>query len=347
MKLKCNFAGKKKKRMKKNLCVILFAVFSTTTFAQTIEPKTEDFKMTVKPIVTIFSNFGTGIGQGADNNSGFNLDRVYLGASFNLTESLSGRVRLDIGNPEVSGSKLERVAYVKNAELNWKTGNFTLNGGLINTIQSDVQEKQWGYRYILKSFQDEYIFGSSADMGISAQYNFTDWLYVDGIFRNGEGYKELNKDDKFCYGGGVTLQPIKPLTVRVYYDRYDKKPADTLVAKSRENLALFLGYKQKEFSFGAECNNLFNSKFTENSTLRGLSAYATVKLPKDLEVFGRWDYLYSQNDWNIAKDGQLGVVGLQYSPCKYVKLSPNFRAWQPAEGGEAKMSAFLNLQVAL
>ena len=59
MKLKCNFAGKKKKRMKKNLCVILFAVFSTTTFAQTIEPKTEDFKMTVKPIVTIFSNFGT------------------------------------------------------------------------------------------------------------------------------------------------------------------------------------------------------------------------------------------------------------------------------------------------
>ena len=128
MKLKCNFAGKKKKRMKKNLCVILFAVFSTTTFAQTIEPKTEDFKMTVKPIVTIFSNFGTGIGQGADNNSGFNLDRVYLGASFNLTESLSGRVRLDIGNPEASGSKLERVAYVKNAELNWKTGNFICHG---------------------------------------------------------------------------------------------------------------------------------------------------------------------------------------------------------------------------
>ena len=47
--------------------------------------------MTVKPIVTIFfSNFGTGIGQGADNNSGFNLDRVYLGASFNLTEKFIG-----------------------------------------------------------------------------------------------------------------------------------------------------------------------------------------------------------------------------------------------------------------
>ena len=71
-----------------------------------------------------------------------------------------------MGSTKVSGSDLERVAYIKNAMLSWKTGNFTLDFGLIGLEQFNVQEKFWGYRYIMKSFQDEYKFGSSADMDL-------------------------------------------------------------------------------------------------------------------------------------------------------------------------------------
>ena len=127
-----------------------------------------------KAIVQVFGNFSTGFG--AENNSrGFELERSYLGYEYNLGNGLSVKGVLDIGKSS-DVSDYNRLAYVKNALVSWKKGNFTLNGGLISTTQFNFQEKFWGYRYIMKDFQDMYKFGSSADLGISVAYKFAEWI---------------------------------------------------------------------------------------------------------------------------------------------------------------------------
>ena len=118
-----------------------------------------------KAIIQVFGNFHTGFG--ADNDDrGFELDRSYLGYQYDLGKGISVKGVMDVGQSD-DVNDYHRIAYIKNAQLTWKTGKWTLNGGLISTTQFNYQEKQWGYRYIMKSFQDLYKFGSSADLSFS------------------------------------------------------------------------------------------------------------------------------------------------------------------------------------
>ena len=167
-----------------------------------------------KPIIQVFGNFNTGVDD-KNNNLGFELERSYLGYEYNLGKGLSIKSVMDIGkSSDVTDNN--RLAYVKNAMITWKKGNMTLNGGLISTIQFNFQEKFWGYRYIMASFQDYYKFGSSADLGISVAYKFADWISADAIVVNGEGYKKLQKNDGLNYGAGITLTPAEGFQIRVY-----------------------------------------------------------------------------------------------------------------------------------
>jgi hypothetical protein len=52
------------------------------------------------------------------------------------------------------------------------------------------------------------------------------------------------------------------------------------------------------------------------------------------------------NDWNIAKDGQLYIAGLEYNAVKGVKLAPNFKGWNPADPNSKFVSTFyLNCEI--
>lgn len=328
--------------MKRILFTIILAALSISSFAQE-EKKESKFKITGSPIVTVFANYHAGIGR-ANQESGFALDRAYFGYQFSLTSKLSGKLVFDIGSTKVSGSDLERVAYVKNAMLSWKTGDFTLDFGLIGLEQFNVQEKFWGYRYIMKSFQDEYKFGSSADMGIIGKYKFTDWLRADITFINGEGYKKLNNDNKYRYGLGVTINPIESLTIRGYYD-ISSKNIEGDETKDQQNLALFAGYKHEYFSLGAEYNKMYNTKFKEDKDQSGYSIYTSVKLDSKFNLFGRYDNLTSKDDWSSA-DGQRILAGIQYSPIKYLKIAPNFTSWNPYSG-KSTAFAYLNIEFKL
>lgn len=321
--------------MKKLILSTLLLLSVTTIFAQ----EEKKFSFSGKPIVTIYGNFHAGLGN-ANKNTGFDLERSYLGYQFSVTEKLSGKVVFDVGPTKVAGSDLERVAYVKNAMLTWKPDKFTLNFGLIGLEQFDIQEKFWGYRYIWKSFQDEYKFNSSADMGVIGKYDFLKWLSADVTFINGEGYKKLNKDNKFRYGLGVTVTPVKDLILRAYYDIYNGSGDD---AKDQQSLAFFAGYKHKYFSVGAEFNKLYNTKFVEEQNQTGYSAYATAYLNKKFNVFGRYDKLTSKDDWNNSGDQQRAVVGMQYEPIKYLRISPNYQTVNPA-AGKAENYIFLNIE---
>ena len=95
-----------------------------TTYAQG-----DEFKPVIKPIVKIFSNYHSGLNE-FSNKNGFVINRAYLGFAAKLSENLSFKTNIDVGNPK-NGSAYELTAYLKTAALKYKKNNFTANFGLI------------------------------------------------------------------------------------------------------------------------------------------------------------------------------------------------------------------------
>ena len=321
--------------MKKNVILAgLLACIGITAQAQNTqreEPKG-------KAIVQVFGNFHTGFGVENDDR-GFELERSYLGYEYKLDKNLTVKGVMDIGKSS-DVSDYHRMAYIKNAMISWKTGNLTLSGGLISTTQFNFQEKFWGYRYIMKSFQDQYKFGSSADLGISATYKFADWLSADAIIVNGEGYKKVQKNDGLNYGLGTTLTPTKGLQIRLYggLNESGEQGKENIV-----NMAAFVGYKSNKFTIGAEYNKMWNASYKEGQDQYGYSVFASAKLDKKTEVYARFDDLCSKNDWNKAKDEKAAILGAQFKLGKYVKIAPNVRMSMPkADDLDNVYSAYIN-----
>ena len=278
-------------------------------------------------IVNVFGNFHTGFGE-LNDVRGFELDRSYIGYQCALPGNLEVKAVMDIGQSK-SVSDYHRIAYVKNAQISWKSGNWKLSGGLISTIQFNMQEKFWGYRYVMKSFQDEYKFGSSADLGISAAYQFNDNFMMDAIIVNGEGYKKVQVEDGLAYGLGMTAQVLENFSLRLYGGLNEA----TSGLDDSYNLAAFVGYKDEDFSIGAEYNLYYNSGYTKDANQSGYSLYTSLKLSDKVSIYGRTDKLNSKNDWNKANDGMLSLVGVDIKLNKYIQISPNFRGWTPKADG--------------
>ena len=64
--------------------------------------------------------------------------------------------------------------------------------------------KSLGHRYIYKSLQDKHKWASSADAGVSVDYQFNDKLSVDAQVLNGEGYKK-EQEANGLFRGSVGL----------------------------------------------------------------------------------------------------------------------------------------------
>ena len=265
-----------------------------------------------KAIVQVFSNFNADFSKDAES-MGFELERSYLGYEYKLDGGLTVKGVMDIGKSS-DVSDYQRMAYIKNAMLSWKTGNLTLNGGLISTTQFNFQEKFWGYRYVMKSFQDLYKFGSSADLGISAAYRFADWLSADAIIVNGEGYKKIQKGTGLCYGLGATVTPVEGLQVRLYGGLNE---GATSADGNTLNTAAFVGYKADAFSVGAEYSYMDKA----GSKQSGYSVFTSVKLTDETNLYARWDELFAGN--TASKDA--AILGAQFKVGKYVKVAPNVR----------------------
>jgi len=287
-----------------------------------------------KAVVQVFSNFHTGFGSRNDDR-GFELERSYLGYEYTFTDGLSVKGVMDIGKSS-DVSDYHRIAYIKNALVQWKYGKLTLSGGLISTTQFNFQEKFWGYRYIMKSFQDQYKFGSSADLGISASFQLADWLSSDVVIVNGEGYKKVQVNDGLCYGLGLTLTPAKGFQIRLYGGLNESDKDD---GKDILNLAAFAGYKGDGFSLGAEYNYMQHASYQDEADRYGYSVYASADVSEKTALYARYDNLYSKDDWNRANDESALLLGAQIKLGNYVKVAPNIRMNMPKAEGAADVYA--------
>ena len=326
------------KRVKIALLMVLTISLSLTA------QNNDGFKPSGKPFMKIFSNFNA-VDLGGDISPAFQLKRGYLGYSYKFSPNFSAKINIDVGNPGLG--KLEHTTYIKNAEMTYKTGDFSVNFGMISTKLFKVQEKNWGHRYLYKTFSDEYKLGHSADLGVNVTYKPLSFLTVDAIVINGEGYKKEQADSTFKAGLGLTVEPIKKVQLRAYYE---SMPDDV----NQNTLAVFAGYTGSKLHFGAEYNKQWNHNRVMDQNYGGFAGYFSYHFNKKFELFGRYDNLSSveisgeTNPWNIEKDGQLYMLGFEYTAIKGIKVAPNFRGWKLAgEGSSMIFSGFINVEIAI
>jgi hypothetical protein len=327
--------------MKKILISALSLMFIALSIsAQTTSTSQDVFKPSGKAIVTVFSDYTntttksvTGV---STNNNAFEVSRAYFGYGYNFSQDFSGKVVFDIANSAAAGTTAPGVsaftAFLKNALVEYNHGIVKANLGMIGTTMFSLQESIWGKRYLYKSFQDQYGFNSSADLGASVKLQFIPELSLDMAVFNGEGYKKVQADSTFQFAVGLTAQPIKNVYARIYYDYKDKQsylPAATKTSQS--SFDAFLGYKSEKGTLAAEYNSQSGNGNTVDHNWSGFSIYGVLPLDKQFSVIARFDDLTSKKigtatkGWNTSTDGQVYLAGVEFAPVKGIQITPNFR----------------------
>ena len=88
---------------------------------------------------------------------------------------------------------------------------------------------------------------------------------------------------------------------------------------------------------------MWNASYTDGAGQSGYSIYASAHLSKVVDLYARYDDLYSKDNWNISKDESAAIVGAQIKLGKYVKIAPNVRMTVPkADGSDNVYSAYIN-----
>ncbi len=292
----------------------------------------------------IFSNFHHSIAGETDR--AFEIRRAYLGYDHIINSNFSGHIKLDIGSPDDQSvyALLKRYAYFKNAFLKYQKNRLTINFGLVDNFQFKMQEKFWGHRYIYRSFMDEHDFGSSADIGVTAKYEFSEKLSAEFGILNGEGYNSLQSDNRFLTEGAVTYTVNSYLTLRGFYSISTK-------TITTHTYAFFLGVNPvKDFQLGGELNFIDNMNDSQHRDAMGYSVYGIYDFDEQWQIFGRFDKLKSnklsgeENPWNIFNDGSAVIAGIQYKPVPEIAMSVNYQDWVPwAANLETESLIFLNM----
>lgn len=311
--------------MKQKLLTLLILSFSA---GKIIAQSGNDFTPGGKPVFLLFTNVHSSFNRDGYSPA-FEITRLYLGYEYSFSKSLSARANIDVGNP--GAGDLKMTAYVKNAFLQYKTESFSGRIGMIGTNQFSLIERQWNYRYILKTLQDEYGFGPSADLGAAVEYSPSKLITLDASVLNGEGYKNIQSDSILKYTLGMILNPFEGFQLRTYTDFMKKESL-------QNTISFFAGYTHERLRTGLEYSVQKNIRMREGNDFSGISAFASLNIAEKFSILARYDYLWSETPansdfpWNYGKDGQLFVTGVEYSPVRGIRIAPVYMGWLPKNG---------------
>jgi hypothetical protein len=304
-------------------------VLSVLLFPATLLGQTkDDFKPSGKAEVRIFTGFNTTFSD-SEMHSKFDVTRAYLGYGYNFTRTLSGRIVYDVADP--SAGNLKFTGMLKFAYLSYKSEKWTVTGGMIPLPEYSHAEKSWGYRYIYKPSHDVYGFGTAADLGLSVVHRIAPWISADITLMNGEGYKLTEADSTFKAAAGITLLPVKSVSLRGYLDNMGKD------GNNQQTAEVIASWEGRGYLLSAAYHYRRNHKQVEGQDYRALTLNGRVPVSERVVLLGRYDYVSSsrsgstEDPWNLAKDGQLFLGGIELAISPGVSLSPNFQGWKPAD----------------
>lgn len=297
-----------------------------------------------KPVAEIFTDFHLNLND-STKTTGFGLNRAYLGYNYVPQGSISGTIILNIGTPDdlANGSTTHRYAYFREASVSYSAEKIRISLGMTSTRIFEFQQKFWGKRYIANTFQSINGYGFVADLGITAEYKFSEAIKADLILMNGEGYHNVQIDNSLRAGTGINITPGTGMAIRLYAD------IERIKEVWRPMFIGFMGYKNNTVAIGAEATYKSNLDTIAGHHAWGISATAALTVAKNTEVFTRYDYATSRvpfNEvmpWNYMKDGMFLITGLQYSFTQNIKMALNYQGNYPYYSrGNASKAIFVN-----
>ncbi len=301
-----------------------------------------------KFFTTIYANFHRGITGAATDEAAFALERGYFGYEYHISPEFYGKIGIDIGSPDDISplSKIRRYAYFKNAFLRYTKNLLQIEFGMISLRQFNLQEEVWERRYLMKTIADENRLGFAADLGVNFNYKFSEALSADFTVTNGEGYTNLQMDDKFKYSLAALLKFPKNIITRAGYDFMHNGITESTIF-------LFSSYDFRlKWNIAGEFILKQNYGLKENHDIWGVSFFGKYNLNTKYQLFARFDKVGSNipedelNLWHFLNDGTALTTGIQYSPVKKIKFALNYQDWQPQavhmKGGSL---IFLNLEL--
>lgn len=288
---------------------------------------TDEFKPGGKAEVRIFTGFNTTFSDG-ESHSKFDVTRAYLGYGYNFSKTLSGRVVYDVADPSVG--KLKFTGMLKFAYLRYQTKKLTVTGGMIPLPEYDHADKKWGYRYIYKPSHDEYGFGTAADLGLSVAYNIAPWITADVTLMNGEGYKLTEADSTLKTAVGVTLIPLRNVSLRGYFDNMGRD------GRHQQTAEVIASFESNGSLLSGAWHYRKNSGLITGHDYHVISFNGRLSVSDNIRILGRYDFAASArvgnevDPWNLDRDGQLFLAGIEFALTPGVSLSPNYQGWKPA-----------------
>src|SRR5699024_2171839 len=183
------------------------------------------------------------------DKNGFLFLRIYLTYDRRVNDHLSARLRFDTKSPGDFSSDTKLRPYVKDAYLNWSSGNQQIRLGISPTPTFDLQEDIWKYRSVAKSPLNLFKFGSSRNLGISAKVKLggSTTLEYHFFLGNGNGGKpELNSGKKLMLSVSYWLTDHFVIDGYADWKNISGEPA----AVDYYTLKGFAAYQSENFSIG-------------------------------------------------------------------------------------------------
>ncbi len=219
--------------------------------------------------------------------NGFLIRRIYSTMNFTLSDSIKGRVRLEMSNPGDLMSKEKMVPFVKDAYLQAKIGGQTLTVGIQGSLAFNVYEGIWGYRHLEKTPDDLYKFSSSREFGLSLKGGRNVYYHI--FFANGNGESSESDVGKKVMGA-LGFIPVEGLTLELYADyEWDVKNG-----KTYNMLQSWVAYQR---DWGRVSALYANRHYVSGNTKKdyGLfSAFAVIKATDKIDVIARYDKLLNE-----------------------------------------------------
>jgi hypothetical protein len=259
----------------------------------------------------------------AEEKSAFNFQRQYFSYGVNVSDNVSFKVVFDVGRTNKVEEEDERlVTFLKKAQIDYKTSYGKLSLGIIGMNTYNIQEKNWGYRFIEKSAIDKYKFSSTADLGIGFSRVLVNQLKMSLQVVNGEGYKNPQSDKyhKIAFNstyGEHNLVKNSGFNAGVVYttEQTDDKP--------NSMASLFGGFAGMGLRLGGQ----FNMLKKDGIESQIISVSSNYSMTDKLDAFVRYD-MFDPNTDEIDgwKDNSTYLIaGIQLSCGNGLLVAPNIR----------------------
>ena len=270
--------------------------------------------------------------NGEGSYHGFSNTRSFLGYEYKADSKLSAMILLDIGDPLSTGDvSSKRYFYIRNAYITYTNNKLNIRAGITDGTGHKVQLAGWGKRYIMRSFLLQYRFLNVADIGMVASYNISPVITLDAEIFNGEGYTNIQADNSLLYGAGLTIRPANEIVVRLFADTYSHEGINS------QTISSFVRYSNDKFSVAAEYDYKSDFDLSDGHNAYGYSVMGDYNAGLRINLFMRLDRLMSTKTgaedlpWNIARDGQMIITGVEYKYSQNLRFSLSYQGWKPAD----------------